>query len=151
MKWRVLGCGVSGLTTATVLAESGAEVEIWARELPPDTTSDVAPAYWHPYRASPRDPVLRWSKQSLDVFRRLASDPETGVHIAPVLQVSREPYAKPWWADTVPELESVIPAEIEDELTEFASGFTFSAPVADTPTTEGGRRTDRTAAGRLPS
>ena len=132
MKWRVLGCGVSGLTGATVLAEAGFDVEIWARDLPPNTTSDVAAAYWHPYRASPRDPVLRWSQASLERFIKLADDPCSGVHLAPVLQVSRGPSTRPWWGAIVPDLEAVVPSEISTALSEFESGYTFSAPVADT-------------------
>jgi len=132
MRWRILGCGVSGLTSAVQLAEAGFETEIWARELPPQTTSNVAAAYWHPYRASPRDPVLQWSKRSLEVFRQLAADPTTGVHLAPVLQASTSPYETPWWSDAVPELESVVPRELGPEFADFESGFAFSAPVVDT-------------------
>lgn len=38
----VLGCGVIGLTTARMLQDHGFVVTIYARELPPDTTSNVA-------------------------------------------------------------------------------------------------------------
>jgi glycine/D-amino acid oxidase-like deaminating enzyme len=44
----VLGAGVIGLSTARVLQERGFRVRIYARELPPDTTSDVAGAEWSP-------------------------------------------------------------------------------------------------------
>lgn len=48
----VLGCGVNGLSTALLLQRryqdgSGA-VTIYAKDLPPDTTSNVAGAFWHP-------------------------------------------------------------------------------------------------------
>jgi len=42
----VLGCGAVGLATARTLQERGARVTIYARELPPDTTSNVAGAQW---------------------------------------------------------------------------------------------------------
>ncbi|WP_422774205.1 FAD-dependent oxidoreductase [Plantactinospora sp. WMMC1484] len=38
----VIGAGVSGLTTAICLAESGRRVKIWAAELPEQTTSYAA-------------------------------------------------------------------------------------------------------------
>ena len=44
----VLGCGVSGLSTARVLQQRGWRVTIYARALPPDTTSNVAGALWSP-------------------------------------------------------------------------------------------------------
>jgi glycine/D-amino acid oxidase-like deaminating enzyme len=44
----VLGAGVVGLTTALTLQESGYRVTVFARELPPHTTSDVAGAEWSP-------------------------------------------------------------------------------------------------------
>jgi len=48
----VLGCGVSGLSTARTLQrrfQNGpGTVTIYARELPPDTTSNIAGAHWSP-------------------------------------------------------------------------------------------------------
>ncbi|HKP47608.1 MAG TPA: FAD-dependent oxidoreductase [Pyrinomonadaceae bacterium] len=48
----VLGCGVSGLSTARLLqqryADGSSNVTIYARNLPPDTTSNVAGGFWSP-------------------------------------------------------------------------------------------------------
>jgi len=44
----VLGAGAVGLATARLLQERGVGVTIYARELPPHTTSDVAGALWSP-------------------------------------------------------------------------------------------------------
>ena len=44
----VIGCGVIGLTTARVLQDAGFDVTIYARELPPDTTSNRSGAQWTP-------------------------------------------------------------------------------------------------------
>ena len=44
----VLGCGVVGLSTARVLQRRGKAVTVYARELPPETTSNVAGALWMP-------------------------------------------------------------------------------------------------------
>jgi len=54
----VLGCGVIGLTPGIRLLENGFEVEIVVARIPPDTTSNVATAYWYPFRVSPPDRVL---------------------------------------------------------------------------------------------
>jgi glycine/D-amino acid oxidase-like deaminating enzyme len=45
----VLGCGVVGLATARLLQNRGFDVAIYARELPPDTTSNIAGASWYPH------------------------------------------------------------------------------------------------------
>lgn len=44
----VLGCGAVGLATARLLQSRGRDVTIYARALPPDTTSNVAGASWFP-------------------------------------------------------------------------------------------------------
>lgn len=44
----VLGCGAVGLATARLLQERGCSVTIYAKALPPDTTSNVAGAQWCP-------------------------------------------------------------------------------------------------------
>lgn len=45
----VLGCGAVGLATARLLQESGFAVTIYARELPPNTTSNIAGGQWFPF------------------------------------------------------------------------------------------------------
>jgi D-amino-acid oxidase len=44
----VIGCGVVGLSTARVLQERGYHPTIYAREMPPATTSNVAGGLWSP-------------------------------------------------------------------------------------------------------
>jgi glycine/D-amino acid oxidase-like deaminating enzyme len=44
----VLGCGAVGLATARLLQRRGAQVTIYASELPPDTTSNIAGGQWWP-------------------------------------------------------------------------------------------------------
>lgn len=44
--YAVIGCGAVGLATARLLQKHGFEVTIYARELPPYTTSDHAEAVW---------------------------------------------------------------------------------------------------------
>lgn len=46
--YAVLGCGVMGLSTARLLQRRGGQVTIYAKEQPPETTSNVAGALWYP-------------------------------------------------------------------------------------------------------
>lgn len=44
----VLGCGVIGLSTARLFQRRGGAVTIYARDLPPETTSNIAGGFWYP-------------------------------------------------------------------------------------------------------
>lgn len=44
----VLGSGVVGLSTARLLQDEGFSVTIYAKDLPPNTTSNVAGGWWYP-------------------------------------------------------------------------------------------------------
>lgn len=45
----VVGCGALGLTTARLLQRRGLDVTIYAKDIPPNTTSNVAGAQWGPF------------------------------------------------------------------------------------------------------
>jgi glycine/D-amino acid oxidase-like deaminating enzyme len=51
-RFAVLGCGVSGLSTARLLqqrfTDGTGNITIYAKNLPPDTTSNIAGAWWYP-------------------------------------------------------------------------------------------------------
>jgi glycine/D-amino acid oxidase-like deaminating enzyme len=51
----VLGCGVVGLSTARLLQDSGFTVTIYAKDVPPNTTSNIAGGQWFPVYVSERD------------------------------------------------------------------------------------------------
>ena len=44
----VVGCGVIGLSTARLFQRHGGSVTIYAKALPPDTTSNIAGGFWFP-------------------------------------------------------------------------------------------------------
>jgi glycine/D-amino acid oxidase-like deaminating enzyme len=82
----VLGCGVIGLTTARLLQDRGFTVTIYASELPPDTTSNIAGAMWGPVtvvdnpRRTPEfdQQYVHASRYAFRYFQTLAS-PKYGV------------------------------------------------------------------------
>jgi glycine/D-amino acid oxidase-like deaminating enzyme len=69
----VAGAGAIGLTSALVLAERKLAVRIYARDLPPHTTSDLAGAEWSPdfvdRGATPAD-LARFHRLALRSWRR---------------------------------------------------------------------------------
>ncbi|MBV8117517.1 MAG: FAD-dependent oxidoreductase [Candidatus Eremiobacteraeota bacterium] len=65
----VLGCGVIGLTQARILQNRGWQVTIYAADLPPATTSNIAGAQWTPTTVFASD---RATPAFLETFRQAA-------------------------------------------------------------------------------
>ena len=68
----VIGCGVMGLTTARLLQDRGFEATIYAKELPPDTTSNVAGGQWSPYTVFDDESATPAFRQQLEGAARLS-------------------------------------------------------------------------------
>ena len=79
MRCTVVGAGVSGLSTAIRLLESGHEVEIVSDKFSPETVSDVAAAIWYPFLVKPADRADTWGIVTYDVLEGLCTEaPEAG-------------------------------------------------------------------------
>jgi D-amino-acid oxidase len=126
----VLGCGVSGLTSAICLQEAGWQVSIRSSSHPQETTSNTAGAVWFPYRADPKDRVLAWGAQSFKVFNALARDPASGVHLREGIELWREPVPDPWWRDAVPQFGR---APVSGLPSPYLDAYTFAVPVIEMP------------------
>lgn len=125
----VIGCGVSGLTTGIALLRAGHRVRIWAKALPPHTTSNVAAAVWYPYRAYPTERVTAWGAVAYRAFLALADREGTGVIRSEVLDLRRVPAADPNWKGAVDGFRRARPDELPAG---FVDAFLFTAPVIDT-------------------
>lgn len=118
----VVGGGVSGLTTAMVLAERGHRVRVWSREPAGGTTSAVAGALWWPYRIEPLGRVGDWSLAGLRWYEELAARPEeTGVRLVDGLHRGERLAALGSWA-----------GELKDAV-ESAEGLRCRLPLIDMP------------------
>lgn len=118
----VVGGGVSGLTTAMVLAGRGHRVRVWSREAAGATTSAVAGALWWPYRIEPLDRVGDWSLTGLRWYEELAARPEeTGVRLVDGLHRGERLAALGPWAG---ELKGAV---------ESAEGLRCPLPLIDMP------------------
>ena len=127
----VLGAGVSGITTAIVLAEKGYSVKIIAKDLPFQTTSAVAAAIWFPYEAHPAVKVAQWSKTSLLKYEKLATDKETGVSFIPFTAYLDTP-EKPWWLDALPP-DNILDDSVKSPVNSVHRGYTLNVPLIETP------------------
>jgi D-amino-acid oxidase len=125
----VIGCGVSGLSSGVRLLEAGHSVAIWARELPPNTTSNIAAAIWHPYKAFPLDRVIAWGRRSFEVFGELADVPGTGVSFVEALELFREEVPDPDWRDAVRDFRRT---RAEELLEGCVTGYSFQTFLVET-------------------
>lgn len=86
-RWAVMGAGVNGLTTALMLLRRGFEVTIYAEDLPPYTTSNIAAAVWGPAtiydEASVSDAFMAQfvyaARYAQRTFQHYVNDPSYGV------------------------------------------------------------------------
>jgi D-amino-acid oxidase len=127
----VVGAGVSGLTCAVRLLERGHDVEIWARERSPNTTSDVAAATWYPLRGERDDRTDRWLPLSLERFTALSRDRDSGVVLRGGIELFRLPADDLWWRDVLPGFRRAQPEELPSG---FVDGFVADGiPVIEMP------------------
>ena len=121
-RFAVLGCGAVGLATARLLQQRGAEVTIYAKDLPPYTTSNIAGGQWSPTsvmaadrRTSESDALLaRTARLSHRSFQRLPAA-EFGIRWLENYVLSDEPLRE-WWEqslvrDLYPESRELRPHE----------------------------------------
>src|SRR3989344_4223561 len=99
-----LGAGVSGLSTGILLLKNGYRVKIWAKDLPPNTTSNMAAALWYPYLCFPKDKAIPWAKYTFDYFlNEVMVDPESGCLRKTITELFVKKQEEPWWADAFPD------------------------------------------------
>jgi D-amino-acid oxidase len=95
----VLGCGGVGLASARLLQRRGFDVTIYARDLPPNTTSNIAGAQWSPAflyeperaTAAFNEQFVRAARLSHREYQNLVGD-YYGVRWIENYVVSREPF-----------------------------------------------------------
>jgi D-amino-acid oxidase len=127
----VVGCGVSGLSSAIRLAEAGFAPRILARERTPHTTSDIAAAVWYPFRCGTADRGLAWSRRTFRVLRELAHDPTAGVTLVEGIDLLTDGDAEtPWWKDAVERFRAADRSELPEG---YAAAWIFEAPVVAMP------------------
>jgi D-amino-acid oxidase len=126
----IIGCGVSGLSCGIRLLEAGFSAQIWARDLPPRTTSNVAAAVWYPYKAYPEHLVVGWSAATYADFVQLAQVPEAGVAQRAGIEIFPWVAEDPWWRAAVPGFRHATAGELPDG---YRDGYVFEAPVIEMP------------------
>src|SRR5690606_14890119 len=114
------------------LARAGRRVTIWTAAPPEQTTSMVAAAFWHPYRAWPIERVGPWAAVSYERFASIAADralgPEAGVMMREAIELYAEPQPDPPWSRHVDMFRHAQPEELPPG---YGHGLVFEAPVIE--------------------
>ena len=126
----VVGSGVIGLSTAVRLREAGCTVEVVAREFPPHTTSDVAAAFWSPYRVGPVDRAFDWADRTYREFEKLCDQPGVGVSRRTLIETYDEEIDDPWYARSVSNYQRCSSEDLPDA---FTHGFQYDTFLFETP------------------
>jgi D-amino-acid oxidase len=131
MEILVIGAGVMGLSSAVLLERAGLRTRIWARDVAPNVTSCVAPAFWEPFRVEPEELVSRWGRAAFAEFSRLQRQaPDAGIVFRRGRSVFAQEIPDPWWHDCVPEYRRLG----RDELpTGYRGGFAWTTAIIETP------------------
>jgi len=106
-RFAVLGCGAVGLASARLLQQRGADVTIYAKDLPPRTTSNIAGGQWsptsvmdHDRRTTESDALLaRAARLSHRSYQQLPAA-EFGIRWLENYILSDEPLEE-WWEQSL--------------------------------------------------
>jgi D-amino-acid oxidase len=130
----VIGGGVSGLSCAHELALARKRVQVWTAVPPEATTSRVAAAFWHPYRADPIERVGPWAALSYERFASMAADPRigpaAGVCMRDAIELFVERVPDPPWSRYVDMFRHAVPEELPEG---FRHGVVWESPVIEMP------------------
>lgn len=124
----VIGAGVIGLTTAVLLAETGWNVQVLAKDLPGQTTSAAAGAMWGPYLVEPRERVHAWAVESLRAFTALADEPGSGVRLVSGIEAARTITDPPDFLTMLDDVKACGPEQLPAR---FVTGWRYTVPLID--------------------
>lgn len=119
----VIGCGVSGLTSAIVLQEAGFSVHIITRDLPEDSTSIAAGAIWYGHGEGQ---MRKWALCSLKRFQDIAKIENSGVTIVRLYEVYPYRLDFPWYKHEIPFCEHIPPDDLPAGMRD---GFVMDVPL----------------------
>jgi len=126
----ILGAGVSGLTTALKLLQSGHRVTVWSKE--PDgqspTTSFNAYAMWVPVKDDSDPRLEQWASESFSELEKLSFARETGVAMRKIFSLKGK-QEEPWYAQSFARFRHALPGEISPQYAD--AHVLDTAPVID--------------------
>jgi len=84
-KIAVIGAGISGMSTALLLAEKGHELHIISKSFSPNITSNRAAAFWFPYHVRSDVRGIAWCRASYEYYAAHTGE-ETGISMKKIIK-----------------------------------------------------------------
>jgi len=123
----IIGAGINGLSSGIKLLENGLKATIWSSSFSPNTTSDIAAAYWYPFLSAPVEKTNMWGSKTYDVLKKLSEIPDTGVAMTQTYEYFRESQPDPSWKDFVGNFQRTT-----DNLpSDYVEAFSFVTPIIE--------------------
>jgi len=84
-KIAVIGAGISGMSTALLLAEKGHSLHIISKSFSPNITSNRAAAFWFPYHVRNDKRGINWCRTAFEYYKAHTGD-ETGISMKKIIK-----------------------------------------------------------------
>ena len=84
-KIAIIGAGISGISTAYLLAKQDCQVTVFASTFSPNTTSNRAAAFWFPYHVRKDQRGIDWCRKSYDFYKIHCSN-ATGISMIQIIK-----------------------------------------------------------------
>lgn len=128
----VIGAGISGLSTAYVLANNGFEVTVLAKAFSPNITSNRAAAFWFPYHVRGDKRGITWVETSYQYFKKLSVDAASGISFIKIVKGIKEGIVddESWIAFMPENTCKEVPSE--QLPNSYIQGFEANVPLVET-------------------
>ena len=100
----IIGAGISGMSTAYLLADKGYHITVYATAFSPGITSNKAAAFWFPYHIRNDKRGIEWCNTSYRYYQAFIKNPNTGISMCQLLKVLRKGMIEeePIWKEFMP-------------------------------------------------
>jgi D-amino-acid oxidase len=131
-KVAVIGAGISGLSTAYVLANNGFKVTVLAKAFSPNITSNKAAAFWFPYHVRGDERAITWVETSYQYFKDLSADAASGISFIKIVKGIKEGISDDErWMSFMPE-NTCKEVSTEQLPNGYIQGFEANVPLVET-------------------
>ncbi len=105
---------------------------VYAKNFPPETTSNRAAAFWFPYHIENDLRCIRWSQASYQRYVALMDDTATGISMRQLHKVSKSTDAPAnYWKDFIP-ANSCSTLKVTAFPADFQEGYALQVPLVET-------------------
>jgi D-amino-acid oxidase len=81
----VIGAGISGMSTALLVAEKGHEIHVISKSFSPNITSNRAAAFWFPYHVRNDKRGIAWCRTAFEYYAAHTGE-ETGISMKKIIK-----------------------------------------------------------------